>query len=211
MSTETNTTTKETLEPSDFLPYYQMIANVGPSKLLLEALALVENDTDLVTPAFAVDLGCGTGKDTAELLRLNWTVLAIDFSADGIASLLARPEATTFKNSLETRVASFADTAWSDATMVVSLLALPYCPPAQFDSVWEAMSSSLKTGGYFVGQLFGRGQYADASYITHLTRAQVDELLLGFTVIKLEEVDREVTHEGETMRYHYFDIIAKRK
>ena len=40
----------------------------------------------------AVDLGCGNGRDTIELLRRGWSVLAIDAQASAIESLRNRPE-----------------------------------------------------------------------------------------------------------------------
>lgn len=161
---ETDTTT--VLKPEDFLPYFQMLeqAKAGPAKLLLQTLTLIEADLALAgttapSQPLAVDLGCGTGKDTAELLRRNWRVLAIDFSQTGIDSLLARPEAELYKANLETRVSSFSDTSWSDANLVAALLSLPYGPPATFDLVWQSVISSLVPGGYFVGQLFGPDHY----------------------------------------------------
>jgi tellurite methyltransferase len=35
----------------------------------------------------AIDLGCGDGAETLELLRRGWTVLAVDGSSAGIARL----------------------------------------------------------------------------------------------------------------------------
>ena len=42
-------------------------------------------------PGVAIDLGCGEGRDTVEILRQNWAVLAIDQNPDAIASLRNRP------------------------------------------------------------------------------------------------------------------------
>ncbi len=41
---------------------------------------------------FAIDLGCGAGRDTRELLRAGWRVLAIDREPAAIASLEAAVE-----------------------------------------------------------------------------------------------------------------------
>ncbi len=206
--------TSTSLKPDDFLPYYQMVeaAKAGPSKLLLKALALIEADgTEAQTaPALAVDLGCGTGKDSAELLRRNWRVLATDFSQAGIDGLLARPEATQYKDNLETRVASFAKTTWSDAALVVALLSLPYGPAETFDAVWQALVSSLVPGGYFVGQLFGPDHYKGMNHVVRRTRSEVDKMLEGLEVLHLEEFSQAVEHEGETTHYNYFEIIARR-
>jgi SAM-dependent methyltransferase len=140
--------TTTALKPEDFQSYYEMLdkAKAGPAKLLVKTLTLIEADKTLSAnsaPALAVDLGCGTGKDTAELLRRNWRVLAIDFSQAGVDALLQRPEASQYKNNLETRVTSFGDTTWSGATLVAALLSLPYGPAATFDTVWQTVVSSL--------------------------------------------------------------------
>lgn len=212
---ETDTTT--VLKPEDFLPYFQMLeqAKAGPAKLLLQALTIIETNRALpgaTAPSqpLAVDLGCGTGKDTAELLRRNWRVLAIDFSQTGIDTLLARPEAGLYKANLETRVSSFSDTSWSDATLVAALLSLPYGPPATFDLVWQSVISSLVPGGYFVGQLFGPEHYKGMNHVVRRTRAEVDSMLEAQQVLHLQEISHVIEHDGEKTYIHYFDIIARK-
>lgn len=204
--------TSTVLKPEDFLSYYQMLeaAKAGPAALLLKALAFVDADHAKVEPGtrLAVDLGCGTGKDTVELLRRNWKVLAIDYSQAGVDALLQRPEAKQYQDNLETRVASFSDTSWSNATLVAALLSLPYGPAENFDAVWQAIRASLLPGGYFVGQLFGPNHYKGMNHIVRRTRSEVEAMLAGMEVIHLEELSLEQTHEGETVYYNYFEIIA---
>ncbi len=204
--------TNTVLKPEDFLSYYQMLeaAKAGPAALLLKTLTFIEADRaagDTSTP-LAVDLGCGTGKDTVELLRRDWKVLAIDYSQAGVDALLQRPEATQHKDNLETRVASFSDASWSGATLVAALLSLPYGPAESFDAVWQAIRASLLPGGYFVGQLFGPNHYKGMNHIVRRTRSEVEAMLAGMEVIHLEELSLEQTHEGETVYYNYFEIIA---
>jgi SAM-dependent methyltransferase len=206
--------TSTVLKPEDFLSYYQLLdaAKAGPAKLLLKALALIDADKALAgaTDALAVDLGCGQGKDTVELLRRNYRVLAIDFSQVGIETLLARPEAVQHKDKLETRVSSFGDTSWSDATLVAALLSLPYGPSATFDSVWQAVVSSLVPGGYFVGQLFGPDHYKGMDHIVRRSRSEVDNMLAALEVLHLAEISQVIEHEGEKTYYHFFEIIARK-
>ena len=207
--------TTTALKPEDFSSYYQMLetAKAGPAKLLLKTLNLISADQALASraiPSLAVDLGCGTGKDTAELLRQNWRVLAIDFSQEGVDALLKRPEATTYKDHLETRVSGFGDTTWSSATLVAALLSLPYGPADTFDAVWQTVVSSLVPGGYFAGQLFGPDHYKGMNHIVRRSRAEVDTMLASLQVLHLEEISQVVEHEGESTHYHYFDIIARK-
>lgn len=209
--------TSTALKPDDFLPYFQMLekAKAGPAKILLDALGLIEADGALAPSASktsrAVDLGCGTGKDTVELLRRNWHVLAVDFSQAGIDALLKRPEATQFQTNLETQVASFADAKLGEASLVVALLSLPYGPADTFDKVWQSVVSSLLTGGYFVGHFFGPEHYKGMNHVVRRSKSEVEEMLSQFEVLRLQEMQQTVEHEGQTTHYHYFDVIARKK
>ncbi|BAT54920.1 Methyltransferase type 12 [Nostoc sp. NIES-3756] len=64
--------------------YYKAVEGRPPRETLLKALARLDTfPTD--APRFAVDLGCGDGRDTVELLRRGWRVLGIDGAQEAIA------------------------------------------------------------------------------------------------------------------------------
>ena len=65
-------------------------------------------------PGLAVDLGAGTGRDTAELLRRGWSVIAIDGEREAIDRLLALAGGESPQ--LETRVARSRTSAGRSAT-----------------------------------------------------------------------------------------------
>jgi tellurite methyltransferase len=56
----------------DFAAYYDGVKGRPPRPTLSRAADAFAG------PGFAVDLGCGDGRDTIELLRRGWRVLAID-------------------------------------------------------------------------------------------------------------------------------------
>ena len=89
-----------------FSAYHAATRDGAPRKTLLAAL-------DAFPPAtgFALDLGCGTGRDTVELLRRGWRVLAVDADASAIAELSTRAESVIAGDRLEVRVARFEATA----------------------------------------------------------------------------------------------------
>src|SRR5690348_1289170 len=91
--------------------YWDAAAGRPPRRTLLEAA------DRFTAPGFAVDLGCGDGRDAVELLRRGWRVLAIDAEAEALRRLEARPDLPAGA-ALELRCARFEDEAWPDCDLV---------------------------------------------------------------------------------------------
>jgi tellurite methyltransferase len=70
--------TGHTPENPPWNAYYEAVAGRPPRETLIKALAQFDAEPFLDRSRFAVDLGCGEGRDTAELLARGWQVLAID-------------------------------------------------------------------------------------------------------------------------------------
>jgi microsomal dipeptidase-like Zn-dependent dipeptidase len=146
---------------------YFAVAGDDPRATLLDALARFD------APGLAVDLGAGTGRDTAELLRRGWRVIAIDreqHAVDRLGGIASPPE-------LETRLARFEDAEWPSCDLVNSSFALPFCPPVAFPRLWQRIVDSLPPGGRFCGQLFGVHDDWAGSGVVVLTRDELRELL----------------------------------
>ena len=195
--------------PTDWARYYEA-AGTEPRSTLLEALRRFEDEER--RGRFAVDLGCGTGRDTVELLRRGWSVLAIDATAEAIDRLQARDDLSDGERGrLETRVLRFEDAEWPPADLVNSSFALPFCPPGDFTVVWERIERSLSGGGRFCGQLFGdRDGWSGEDDMTFQSRAEVDALLSPFDVELLDELEEDgSTAVGVPKRWHLFHVVAR--
>jgi tellurite methyltransferase len=57
-----------------WIQYYQAVEGRPPRPTLVKALEYYTQDSQPL-PKFAVDLGCGDGRDTVELLNQGWRVL----------------------------------------------------------------------------------------------------------------------------------------
>ncbi|MBP5974883.1 class I SAM-dependent methyltransferase [Brasilonema sp. CT11] len=202
----------------DWSAYYNAVVGRPPRDTLVEALArfdsesLNQHQTPVPHSRFAVDLGCGEGRDTVELLRGGWRVLAIDGEAEAIARLLERPDIN--RQLLETRVVLFQDVVLPESVDLVNAsFSLPFCPPKSFPSLWEKIISSLRSGGRFCGQLFGnRDSWAIYTSINHHTTQQVEMLLQLFEIEMLQEEDHPgKTAIGEEKYWHIFHIVARKK
>jgi SAM-dependent methyltransferase len=191
-------------------------ATWGPWRRYFDAASDAPRDTlvdaagRFARPGLAVDLGCGTGRDTVELLRRGWKVHAIDREAEAIDRLLARDDVDGER--LETQVARFEDASWPDCDLVVSSFALPFCPPESFDRVWRRIVDSLRPGGRFAGQLFGANDEWAGTGIAVQTREELAELLAPFDVERLEEVDEDGhTAVGAQKHWHLFHVVARKR
>ncbi|HZT52204.1 MAG TPA: methyltransferase domain-containing protein, partial [Stellaceae bacterium] len=164
-----------------FGDFYDATAARPPRRTLLAALER------FAAPGFAVDLGCGDGRDAIELLRRRWRVLAIDAEAEAIARLAARADLPP-DAALETRIARFETEPWPRCDLVNASFALPLCAPEQFPALWQRIVGSLRAGGRFAGQLYGeRDGWAGNPGITHLGRDAALALLAGLDIELFEE------------------------
>ena len=189
--------------------YYEA-AGEDPRVTLLDALRRFEGEAP--RDRLAVDLGCGTGRDTFELLRRGWAVLAIDSQAEALERLLARDLPLAWNDRLTTIRASFQEAEWPDADLVNSSFALPFCPPAAFPGLWRRIGRSLRPGGRFCGQLFGdRDGWSDEDDLTFQTRAEVEALLSSLEVERLDEIEEDgKTATGKDKHWHLFHLLARK-
>jgi tellurite methyltransferase len=192
---------------SEWTRYYDA-SGTDPRPTLLLALEMFERDG--VERGDAVDLGCGTGRDTFTLLGRGWAVLAIDAEAEAIDRLLRAAPST---GRLRTQVARFSDASWPECDLVNSSFALPFCPPADLPSVWASIVASLREGGRFSGHLFGdRDGWAGTEGMTFQTRTQAEEMLRPFEVEHFDEVEEDGhTATGKPKHWHLFHLVARRR
>jgi SAM-dependent methyltransferase len=159
----------------------------------------------------AVDLGCGDGTETLELLRRGWTVLAVDQSSQGIARLLKSVPPAVLER-LTTQVAPYAEVELPPADLVYAGLSLPFCDPHQFDDVWARIATALRPGGLFVGHLFGpHDTWAGTPDMTFHTRAEVEKLFADFDILSLREVDEDGEALSGPKHWHVFHVIARKR
>ena len=189
---------------------YYAAAGDAPRETLLDALARFEDGGE--PPGLAVDLGCGTGRDTFELLRRGWRVVAVDAEPSAIERLREHPDALSRRESLQTVVSRLADADWPEADLVNASFSLPFCPPAEFEPTWERIVASLRRGGRFCGQLFGEHDgWAPSDELNFHSRAQVEQLLAGLEVERLDELDEDgQTAVGEPKHWHLFHVVARK-
>ena len=199
--------------PRDWAAYYDKTGARPPCETLLFALDRFGSES-MAGPVsegrFAVDLGCGSGRDTIELLRRGWRVLAIDAEPAAIDKLTTRNDLPVARD-LTGQVAPFEAAEWPRCDLVNSSFALPLMAPRDFDAVWRRIAGSLNPGGRIACQLYGpRDSWAGRAGMTFHDRAAVDALFEGLEIEMLrEEEDDSTTPRGKPKHWHVFHIVAR--
>lgn len=196
----------------DWPAYFAVTVDRPPWPTIVAALELFEPPTKgRGGERFAVDLGCGAGRDTRALLRSGWRVLAIDREPTAIAALLSATPARDMKR-LETRVLDLAEASIPQCDLVNASLSLPFLPPAAFDPTWLRMRSAVRFGGRLTAMLFGdRDEFASDPTMTCRSPSAVLDDLSGFEIERFEEREEDRnTALGEPHHYHLVDVVARR-
>lgn len=162
------------------------------------------------TPPTAVDLGCGEGRDAAELLARGFRVVGIDGHEAAFESLAKRDRVLEHPN-FEPRLTPFEECSIPRCTLLNASFALPFCHPDSFDALWRIIRFAIEPGGRFAGQLFGdRDTWAALPDRTHHTRTQAEKLLLGMDVEMFKEDEKDAADsEGNDKHWHVYHIVAK--
>lgn len=190
-------------EPS-WSDYYQKTGQRQPRALLIQAAERFP------APGLAIDLGCGAGIETGELLRRGWRVLAIDQQPAAIEATLAHVPADA-RDRLTTRLAGFDEAELPPADLIWSGLSLPFCPPERFPDLMRRIVAALRPGGRLACDLFGeRHAWRERAGMTFVTREEVERLLqpCEFELFSEAEEERETAFQGR-QHWHGFDIIAR--
>lgn len=198
-------------ERRDWPGYFRAVAGKPPRDTLIEALRLFDLEP-ASSPRLGVDLGSGEGRDSAEMLRRGWRVVAIDSHPQSMELLRARKDLVNVDR-LECRVERFDDAGVPVCDLVNASYALPFCSRERFESMWRGMITAIRPGGRFAGQLFGdRDDWVKRGDSVHHSREEINRLFEGFVFDRLVEEDR-LGEDGASAakRWHVFHIVARKR
>ncbi|MBC7834870.1 MAG: class I SAM-dependent methyltransferase [Phycisphaerales bacterium] len=197
----------------DWPGYFSVMDGKPARETLLAALAGFEREG--VAPGLSLDLGCGEGRDTIELLRRGWRVVAVDSTPEAFG-YLERKVSGDERSRLAPCVSALEAFEFPPARsvdLVNASFTLPFVNPGEFGRVWRGIATSLRAGGRFAGQFFGeRDDWARAPGRSHHSRAEVEALLADFQLEMLDEVEKQEAPElGGAKHWHVFHVMARRR
>ena len=188
----------------DWGSYYEKLRDRPPRRTLVAALDAFGERTG----ALAVDLGCGDGRDTVEILRRGWKVVAVDSEPEALRRLMERG-----LSGITPVEARFEDVPMPiGVELVNSSFAMPLCEPERFHDLWARIAEALPARGRFSGQWYGpRDSWVGRPGITFLSRDEAIALLAGFDIEMFEEEEADgTTPRGKPKHWHIFHIVARK-
>ena len=195
-------------EETRWAEYYQKIQGRAPRQLLLDVLEKFPTGKLL----HAIDLGCGDGTETIELLSRGWNVLAID-GTEAAIKLLTDKVSQQARSRLQTEVAKFDAVAVTlpHTDLIHASLSIPFCHPSHFPALWEKITNALNPGGRFAGHFFGvRDSWANNPDMTFHTEEQVRAMLENFEIEYFHEEDEDGESTSGPKHWHVFTVIARK-
>ncbi len=204
------------MDNKNWVNYYKITKQKTlPRKTLMKAIELFHCRNKLNLPKFAIDLGCGSGSDSLELLKHDWSVLAIDSQAEAISILLSSCP-PSLKNKLKTEVTSFESlTSLPIPQLINASYSLPFLKPEFFYKFWKLILKTLHPGGLFAGTFFGINDDWSKNKRPDMTFLSYKELHQLFLPFKLELFEEEESDEvdalGHSMKHwHKYFVVAEK-
>ena len=196
---------------TDYWARYYAVTAERPAWLTVRRAIELFATEQQAHPRFAVDLGCGAGRDTQALLDAGWRVLAIDREHAAI-QVVETATPVPLRQMLETRVADLATVDLPSCDLVNASLSLPFLSSHAYWGTWKRILNALPVGGRIAAMLFGGrdGSSSDPS----MTCPQPEEIRASLGAFEIEHwSDREEdtqTALGEPHHFHLVELVARR-
>ena len=118
--------------------YYENTKNALPHKNICDFIKIKNESGN------AIDIGCGTGRDTVFLIKNGWNVTAIDRedTEELIRSKLNNEELKRFKFECQ----NFENISLEENDLVVSNFSIPFCSKNYFNEFWNKIVDSITSG-----------------------------------------------------------------
>ena len=194
--------------PIEWTDFQKATIGRPPRELLRRTLGCF--DIEKTPPGIAIDLGCGSGADTIELLRRGWEVHAID-SQPGSLELLTKTISPELGQKLHFHAQRFEDFIFPECSLIWSSYSLPFCLSANWPTLWQRAIQSLTVGGRIAGDLFGpKHAFAIEPDILILTEEEVRKAMATLVVEAFDIEDGHRPSGGEITRWHAFGFAARK-
>lgn len=182
--------------------YIEATVGAPPRSLYRRAVALFSE------PGAAIDLGCGAGNESLDLLTRGWRVVAVDSSEAAITTLERRAGGLA---GLVLQPAQLWTADLSTADLVYAGFSLFFSPPDRYPETWARASAAVAHGGRFAGHFLGvRDSWATLPEVTAHRESDVHDLLQAFELEYFAEIEDDRDAVSGPKHWHFYEVIGRR-
>ena len=127
----------------DINKYYENTENALPNSIVKQFIEMN------IKPQKAIDLGCGTGRDTIYLIKNGWEVLSID-REDTRKFILNKLDDEGIKK-FRFEIQNFENIKLEKNNLLVANFSIPFCDKDGFDEFWIKITDSILKERIFCG------------------------------------------------------------
>ena len=117
--------------------YYKKTENSKPNFLIKKLINNVE-----IKQKNAVELGCGTGRDTLYLIKNGFKVLAID--KEDTSKIISKKLNSEELKRFRFKCQAFEDLEIEENNLLVANFSIPFCNKNYFKSFWNRIDRSME-------------------------------------------------------------------
>ena len=121
--------------------YYENTENALPHPIVTKFLSMG------IKPGYAIDLGCGTGRDTIYLIKNGWNVLSID--REDTKNIIINKLNDEEKNKFNYRCQNFENIELEKNDLTVANFSIPFCDKNYFDNFWNKIINNILNNRLF--------------------------------------------------------------
>lgn len=170
----------------------------------------------------ALDLGCGTGRNSIFLAKLGFEVTAVDRSQEAISKVAVKAEKSDLNiHAVCEDIVEFIMDGSAIFDLVVAVTVLGHLPGAVLDDAAEAIVRVIKADGGLFAEEFtkddpGFRRQRDASELANLVRsyfhpAELEEMFGELDIALMVTCDVLDSKHGPTHRHNMVRMIAEKK
>ena len=121
--------------------YYENTENALPHPIVTKFLSMG------IKQGYAIDLGCGTGRDTIYLIKNGWVVLSID--KEDTKNIIINKLNDEEKNKFNFKCQNFENIELEKNDLTVANFSIPFCNKNYFDNSWNKIINNILNNRLF--------------------------------------------------------------